>query len=115
MTLESANDAPERDAKKVTIEGSNDDAVTGFVWLPDSSGLVLTAVTRPERQRGKSAEELATTPEPRRISSTQYRYNGRGWVQDRWTHLFLARLTVEGTFAPAVQLTNGTWVTTPPR
>ena len=97
------------DGGEPIVIAPTDDAVTGFVWLPDSSGLVLTAVTRPERQRGKSAEELATTPEPRRISSTQYRYNGRGWVQDRWTHLFLARLTVEGTFAPAVRLTNGTW------
>ncbi len=30
VTMESANDGPERDAKVVTIEGSNDDAVTGW-------------------------------------------------------------------------------------
>ena len=30
MTLQSANDAPERDPKLVTLEGSNDDAITAF-------------------------------------------------------------------------------------
>ena len=30
VTIQSANDAPERDAKVVTIEGSNDDTVTGW-------------------------------------------------------------------------------------
>src|SRR5436190_12847275 len=30
VTLESANDGPERDPLELTIEGSNDDTVTGF-------------------------------------------------------------------------------------
>jgi len=37
VTIQSANDAPDRDPKKVTIEGSNDDAVSGWAggnWEP---------------------------------------------------------------------------------
>src|SRR5947207_500620 len=30
MTIESANDAPDRDPKTVTLEGSNDDTITNF-------------------------------------------------------------------------------------
>jgi len=30
MTIQSANDAPERDPKNVTLEGSNDDTITSF-------------------------------------------------------------------------------------
>jgi hypothetical protein len=42
ISLQSANDAPERDPKILTIEGSNDDAVTGWA---EGTGNRLSAST----------------------------------------------------------------------
>ncbi len=42
MTLQSANDAPERDPKSVTLEGSNDDTVTTFAG---GTWALITAIT----------------------------------------------------------------------
>jgi dipeptidyl aminopeptidase/acylaminoacyl peptidase len=85
-----------------------DDGVGEPVWLPDSRGLVFTAATRPEHQRGKTTEELQRSPEPRRITTTQYRYNARGWIQDRWHHVFAIRLPgADGIVTEPLQLTDG--------
>jgi dipeptidyl aminopeptidase/acylaminoacyl peptidase len=85
-----------------------DDGCSEFTWLADSSGLVLTAKTRPEAERGKTREELAKAPTPRVIENTQFRFNGRGFINDRLIHVFHAPLPAAGE-SPAApkQLTDG--------
>jgi dipeptidyl aminopeptidase/acylaminoacyl peptidase len=85
--------------------GPFDDGCEGPVWLPDSSALVVSAPTRPPEERGRSAEELAERPRPRRITTTRYRFNGRGWTVDRAQQLFLVPLD-GGEPCP---LTDGPW------
>jgi dipeptidyl aminopeptidase/acylaminoacyl peptidase len=87
-----------------------DDGVGEPVWLPDSSGLLFSAVTRPAHEQGKTAAELAEKPEPRQILTVEYRFNGRGWVHNRWRHIFVARIPKSGepVIAP-IQLTDGPW------
>jgi dipeptidyl aminopeptidase/acylaminoacyl peptidase len=85
-----------------------DDGCDDLAWLPDSSGLIITAKSRPEDQRGKTKEELAKAPRPRTIESTQFRFNGRGWINDRRTQLYAVALPTPGEApAPPVQLTDG--------
>ncbi len=87
-----------------------DDGVGEPAWMPDSAGLLFTAPVRPEHQRGRSKEELGRRPEPRVIDTTQFRYNGRGWIHDRRRHVFLVRLPEPGdAVAAPVQLTDGPW------
>jgi dipeptidyl aminopeptidase/acylaminoacyl peptidase len=92
-----------------------DDGVGEPVWLPNSSGLVVAAPTRDAEQKGKTREQLADKPRPRHIESTQYRFNGRGWINDRRIHLFLVLLPEPGGVTPeAVQLTDGSQDDTDP-
>ncbi len=89
---------------------SADDGVGEPVWLPDSGGLVFTAVVRPEHQRGKTHAELAAHPEPRRITDLDYRFNGRGLIHDRRRHVFVTRLPKPGQLpGEPTQLTDGAW------
>jgi dipeptidyl aminopeptidase/acylaminoacyl peptidase len=89
---------------------SADDGVGEPAWCADSTGLVFTAPVRPAHQRGKTAEQLAAQPEPRRITTVEYRYNARGWVHDRRRHVFATKLPTDGTKALApTQLTDGDW------
>lgn len=87
---------------------SADDGVSELAWLPDATGLVFTAPVRPEHQRGKSGVELDRMPQPRRITDIGYRFNGRGFINDRRRHVFLLRLPHPGE-APRspIQLTDG--------
>ena len=85
--------------------GPFDDGCGSPVWLPDSSGLLVVAAQRPVEERGLGREQLAERPQPRRITTTRYRANGRGWIHDRVDQLFLVRL--DGS-APQ-QLTEGPW------
>jgi len=53
MTIQSANDAQERDPKTVTLEGSNDDTITGFntgTWTPIATVDVPDFATRFQTQ-----------------------------------------------------------------
>jgi dipeptidyl aminopeptidase/acylaminoacyl peptidase len=85
-----------------------DDGCDELAWLPDSSGLVLVAKTRPEADRGKTREELTKAPKPRVIESTQYRFNGRGFVNDRRLQVYTVALPAAGDVPAApVQLTDG--------
>jgi dipeptidyl aminopeptidase/acylaminoacyl peptidase len=85
-----------------------DDGCSEFAWLADSSGVLLTSKTRPEAERGKTREELAKAPTPRVIENTQFRFNGRGFINDRLVHVFLAILPAAGeTPAAPKQLTDG--------
>jgi dipeptidyl aminopeptidase/acylaminoacyl peptidase len=87
-----------------------DDGVGEPVWLPDSSGLLFSAVTRPAHEQGKTAAELAAKPEPRQITTVEYRFNGRGWVHNRWRHIFVVRIPTSGEpVAAPIQLTDGPW------
>jgi dipeptidyl aminopeptidase/acylaminoacyl peptidase len=85
--------------------GPFDDGCSAPVWLPDSSGLLVIAPLRPAEEQGLSRDELAERPRPRRITTTRYRANGRGWIHDRVDQLFLVRL--DG--SPPQQLTEGPW------
>ncbi|MDY7101315.1 MAG: S9 family peptidase [Actinomycetota bacterium] len=82
-------------------------------WAPDGSAVVVGAVVRPEDQEGVDDEELARRP--RRITSTGYRFNGRGWIHDRRIHVhrFDTALPPASGEAPApgggVRLTDGPW------
>jgi dipeptidyl aminopeptidase/acylaminoacyl peptidase len=85
-----------------------DDGCDELAWLPDSSGLVLVAKTRPEVDRGKTREELTKAPRPRVIESTQYRFNGRGFVNDRRLQVYTVALPAAGDDPAApVQITDG--------
>jgi dipeptidyl aminopeptidase/acylaminoacyl peptidase len=87
-----------------------DDGVGESVWLPDCSGLLFSAVTRPAHEQGKTAAELAATPEPRQITTVAYRFNGRGWVHNRRRHIFVVRIPKPGEpVAAPTQLTDGPW------
>lgn len=89
---------------------SFDDGCAEPTWLPDSSGLVVTAPTRPPDQVGRSRDELSKKPEPRRIDSVLYRFNARGWVHDRRRHIFTVRLpSAPAQATPPTQLTDGPW------
>lgn len=113
--LSAAHQAPPQ-LKILPMAGGEPLILTGFddgcgepVWLPDSSGLVLSAPTRPDDERGKSRDELVKRPSARQIESTQYRFNGRGWTYNRRRHLFLVSLPVRSGVATPVarQLTGG--------
>jgi dipeptidyl aminopeptidase/acylaminoacyl peptidase len=87
-----------------------DDGVGEPSWLADSSGLVFTAPVRPEHQKGLDRDALVKKPEPRRIGTTQYRFNGRGWIYDRRRHVFAVSIPAAG--APVGeprQITDGPW------
>ncbi|MDO5700636.1 MAG: alpha/beta fold hydrolase [Bowdeniella nasicola] len=60
--------------------------VRDFVWLPDSTGLVVQAPV-PEAERYRADIGAALEP-PRRLPATHGRLNGRGYVYDRPDHLF---------------------------
>ena len=87
-----------------------DDGVGEPTWLPDSSGLVLTAPVRPDELRGKTTEQLAEDPRARRIDNLLYRFNGRGFIHERRHHIFVVYLPIPGqSHGDAVQLTSGPW------
>jgi len=80
------------------------DGVDEHVWLPDGSGLIVVAAVRPADQVDADTDELAARP--RRITSIDYRSNGRGWTHDRRHHLFRVEVDPDGGLA--TQLTDGT-------
>jgi dipeptidyl aminopeptidase/acylaminoacyl peptidase len=85
-----------------------DDGCDELAWLPDSSGLVLVAKTRPDVDRGKTREELAKAPRPRMIETTQYRFNGRGFVNERRQQVYTVVLpNAADQPAVPVQITDG--------
>jgi dipeptidyl aminopeptidase/acylaminoacyl peptidase len=79
------------------------DGVVDHVWLPDGSGLIVTAPVRPPDQVGVERDELARRP--RRIVGIDYRFNGRGWIHDRRLHLFRISIGVDD--VAVTQLTDG--------
>ncbi len=75
------------DARLVTEEP---DGVVDLEWRPDSTGLVIVRPVRPDDQVDVEPEVLARRI--RRITSVDYRFNGRGYVHDRRTHLAVVDL-----------------------
>lgn len=61
----------------------------GAAWLawPDDGRLVVAAAQRPAQQIGLSDDDVARRP--RIIRSTRYRFDGRGYINDRPQQLFL--------------------------
>ncbi|MEM8961658.1 MAG: S9 family peptidase [Acidobacteriota bacterium] len=71
------------------------EAVSEIRWLPDSSGLVFTAV--PKRDELDDQEKRR----PRRMKTLRYRANGRGWIHDRPRQVWVVRLpTADATPTP---------------
>ncbi|MGI9598571.1 MAG: prolyl oligopeptidase family serine peptidase [Acidimicrobiales bacterium] len=67
------------------------DGVDGIRWLRSPAGsedrLVVLAAQRPPDQEGVDDDELARRP--RILTSINYRFNGRGYINDRPRQLFL--------------------------
>jgi dipeptidyl aminopeptidase/acylaminoacyl peptidase len=77
-----------------------DHGVTDHAWAPDSEHLVVVA---PVEMKPES--ETDTDADVRVITSAHYKFNGRGFVDDRYTHLFTVdRAALD---AEPVQLTSG--------
>jgi dipeptidyl aminopeptidase/acylaminoacyl peptidase len=81
------------------------DPVAEPVWLPDSSGLLFTAPSRPDDEVGLSRDEVAKRA--RVIDSTQYRFNGRGYTFNRRRQVYRVHLPVDGAVAAPERLTAG--------
>ncbi len=80
------------------IEGFPDGA-TAVQWINDAE-LLVTAPVRPADQADLDADELARRP--RVITRRSYRFNGRGWIHDRPTHLHRVDVA-QGTVTPVTQ------------
>lgn len=78
--------------------------VSGFAWSPDGQSLAFTAAV-PEHGRYGTVEGLDAGAEaPRRITGIRWHANGRGWTNDRPSHVFLVSvpdLGAEPLVAPA--------------
>ena len=86
ITLESANDAADRDPKKVTLEGSNDDAVTDF-----NSGNWTTIVTL----------DVPSWPSVFGPTDAENRYKTQIFLFDNYTPYKHYRWTVLNTQGPS--------------
>src|SRR5690606_12493264 len=67
--------------------------VEALEWSPDSSRLVVVAVTPTESW--EDADEDERKRRPRQISSIPYRFDNVGWMDDRRRHLWLVDPTGE--------------------
>lgn len=77
-----------------------DHGVNEHAWAPDSARLVVVA---PVEMKPESEED--TDADVRVITSAHYKFNGRGFIDDRYTHIFVVERAPEG--AEPVQLTDG--------
>ncbi|MEL6985233.1 MAG: prolyl oligopeptidase family serine peptidase, partial [Actinomycetota bacterium] len=77
------------------------DGVSDVQWLGDDR-LVLLAPARPADQEGVDDAELARRP--RILTRTDYRFNGRGWINDRPGQVFVLDLAAEGSDRRAIGL-----------
>lgn len=76
---------------EIAQAGAFEDGVSDVQWLPGPTPaddqLVISAVQRPAEQRGVDDDELARRP--RILTRINYRFNGRGFTNDRPQQLFL--------------------------
>jgi dipeptidyl aminopeptidase/acylaminoacyl peptidase len=88
------------DGGEATRVTALDHGVTDHAWAPDSERLVVVAPVEmtPESERDTDADV-------RVITSAHYKFNGRGFVDDRYTHLFTVDRAKPD--AEPVQLTSG--------
>lgn len=61
--------------------------VQSFEWSPDGSSLVAVAPTWTDEWADLEDEER--TRRPRRVDRVPFRFDNRGWIHDRRTHLYL--------------------------
>jgi dipeptidyl aminopeptidase/acylaminoacyl peptidase len=73
------------------------------VWSPDSAKVLYTATTGdlPETPEHDGKRE----PRSHRITAFMYRFNGRGYINEQRSHLFV----ISATGGAATQLTDGDW------
>jgi dipeptidyl aminopeptidase/acylaminoacyl peptidase len=69
-----------------------DDGIAGIRWLDDRRALVLAA-SRPDDQVGVDDDELARRP--RVLTKVSFRFDNRGWTNDRLQQVFVADTTSE--------------------
>ena len=93
-------------------------AVTEVAWSPDGTRLAYTAAVDPPRflvgpappigrrprKGGKTAAAETPSPRARRITRTDWRWDGEGHV-DRWSHLFI----IDRAGSKPRQVTRGDW------
>lgn len=69
----------------VTVIEGFEDGIRGLAWAGNDT-LIATAPRRPANQVGVDNDELARRP--RIIRRLDYRFNARGWIHDRRSHIF---------------------------
>jgi dipeptidyl aminopeptidase/acylaminoacyl peptidase len=73
--------------------------VTDHAWAPDNARLVIVSPVEMKPEHADSEADV------RVITSAHYKFNGRGFIDDRYTHLFTVYGTTPG--AEPRQLTSG--------
>jgi dipeptidyl aminopeptidase/acylaminoacyl peptidase len=72
--------------------------VEGLAWSPDGRRLAIVSgatSTEPDRKRDRGPDD-PPEPDTRLIDRLQYQFNGRGFVHDRFTHLWVVDVASGG-------------------
>ena len=102
----------EKDRPQVAVlrlDGGEAEVVTDFEvgvmeveWAPDGSTLAVIAAEWTEDWKDIEPEERSRVP--RRITRLPFRFDNKGWLDDKWTHLWLVDPESED---EPIQLTDG--------
>jgi dipeptidyl aminopeptidase/acylaminoacyl peptidase len=88
------------EAQQIT---SGDAGISDFAWAPDSDLIAFVRDVAPDKDPGSGADTVDES-DTKVITSARYKADGKGFLGDKFSHLFLASV---GNDAEPVQLTEG--------